>query len=102
MENQLNAPRKSSKLKVLLVWALVVGNIIFWAVFSLWYFRPAHSETSEDMSVMGHFLIMTFLGGFFIIAGVAGYLLVIFTTGLTFDFSRPAWEDLKKKIYVAN
>ncbi|MDB6122092.1 MAG: hypothetical protein JWQ71_1085 [Pedosphaera sp.] len=102
MENQLNAPRKSSKLKVFLVWALVVGNIIFWTVFSLWYFRPEHSEKSEDMSVMGHVLVMTFLGGFFLMAGVAGYLLVIFTTGLTFDFSRPAWEDLKKKIYVAN
>ena len=45
---------------------------------------------------------MVILGGMSMAAGVGAYLVVIFTTCFTFNFSRPAWTDLKGKLFVAN
>lgn len=45
---------------------------------------------------------MVFGGIFFLGAGAAAYAAAIYTNCLTFDFSRPVWNELKVKIYFAN
>jgi hypothetical protein len=99
-------PAKSqpaSKLKVALIWALLLGNIVFWIGFWLWHsqHQPAPPRSEAGPSLFRSIVMLVF-GGLFLVAGVGGYLIVIFTNCLTFNFSRPVWSELKVKMYFAN
>jgi len=47
-------------------------------------------------------IFFTLVSYLFLGLGVAGYVLCVFTACLTFDFTRPVWSFVKKKLYVAN
>jgi hypothetical protein len=101
MENKSMPSPKSGKWKVLLVWTILLGNIIFWTIGSLWWFKPQHTE-ADTVPGVASLIFLTIIGVFFLCLGVAGYLAVIFTTGFTFDFTRPIWDAVKIRVYFAN
>jgi hypothetical protein len=83
------------------MWLFLVGSIGFW----MWVgvqggHRPP--EAVEQPNPALHALITFFFGAFFLMAGVGAYFVIVFTTGLTFNFTRPIWEALKVKVYFAN
>jgi hypothetical protein len=92
--------RPVSKLKVALLWAFMAGMIAFWLAFAVWL-RPDSPPAPESPAV-GRTLVLVVIGRVFLLTGIAGYIVVLFTTCLTFDFSQPIWPSLKKKNYFAN
>jgi hypothetical protein len=101
METKFIRRPKSGKRKVLLVWTILLGNIVFWTVGTLWWFRPQHTEP-DTMPGWASLIFLLIIGTFFLSLGIAGYLAFIFTTGFTFDFKGPVWEAAKIRIYFAN
>src|SRR5881394_2394549 len=92
-----------SKLKVALLWLLLIGNLFFWLAFWAWRHRndpspPPDPEAGPEI-FRSFFLIV--VGGFSLIAGVASYFVVIATTCFTFDFTRPVFSSYKGKLYLA-
>jgi len=47
-------------------------------------------------------VVMIFVGGFFLAAGVAAYLGAVFTNCLTFNFHAHVWPNFKVRFYFAN
>ena len=92
-----------SKVKVVVMWVVLLGNLVFWCGLWLWHHRsdgPPPAEGAGEGLVRAIGMIV--LGGFFFMAGVAGYLAVVFTDCLTFNFSQPVWAGLRGKLFVAN
>ncbi|HWH69908.1 MAG TPA: hypothetical protein VNT26_11010 [Candidatus Sulfotelmatobacter sp.] len=92
--------KSASKLKIALMWLLLVGNIIFWTGLVLW--RHTERAAVESPPDLARAIFMIVIGVFFAAAGVAGYMVAIFSDCLTFNFQRPVWKALKAKLYVAN
>jgi hypothetical protein len=46
--------------------------------------------------------LMFIAGVFFLVLGTASYVIVLYTNGFTFDFSRPVWDQAKVRMYLAN
>lgn len=91
-----------SKTRVILTWVIMVVGIFVMAGLAFWFFRPAKSEQTESSPDFMHSIFYLFVGGFFLVAGVASYLVVILTGGFTFNYSQPVWEAVKAKQFVAN
>jgi hypothetical protein len=94
-----------SKLRIVLTWLLMVGVILFWVVFWLWWNRnrmPAEESAEGPAGAIAHSVFSLFAGGFFLLLGAAAYLMVIFTGCLTFNYQRPVWRAVKTKLYFAN
>ncbi len=90
-----------SKIKVALMWLLMVGVIAFWVVYWLW--RNQEHEAPEDLTPsVARAVFFVLVGGVFLSVGVVSYLAVTFTECFTFNFNRPMWSGLKIKIYLAN
>jgi hypothetical protein len=104
------AANKKSWLKVLRVWFLLVGSILFWIVFWAVVQKNRHSgENLEAVSFSGnkedffvHFIFNLFVGGFFLALGIGAYAVALFTQCLTTNFTVPVWSTLKVKNWVAN
>jgi hypothetical protein len=96
--------KPASRIKVILLWLLVVGNLTFWIGFWVWRNHneatPPSAEESAPDFVRSIFYL--FVGGFFLVIGVGAYLGFIFTNGLTFNFSQPVFKNFKGKKYLAN
>jgi hypothetical protein len=91
-----------SKLKVVLVWALLLGNLIFWVGFWAWRRNSSSPLAEREPGLdIARVLFMCVVGGFFFVAGVAGYFIVLATTCFTFDFTRPVFPAYKGKLYLA-
>jgi hypothetical protein len=91
----------ASKLKMVLLWAFFLGNLVFWCGFWLWWNRGRMhaAETAPDLV---RSIVMLVLGGFFVMAGAASYGVVVWTQCFTFNFRQPVWDALKAKLYLAN
>jgi hypothetical protein len=101
---------KKSRTKIIRVWLLVLGSVIFWIIFWAIY-RKNHAPPGSDQPVslsgdrvdlFAHIFVMGFLAVFFLMLGIGGYFLAILTQGLTFNFNQPIWATLKVKIWFAN
>ncbi|MHC4396005.1 MAG: hypothetical protein ACYS1A_10165 [Planctomycetota bacterium] len=58
------------------------------------------SEVNDESGIFGHVVLML-LGGYFLLgAGVLVYAVTLGTRCFTFDFCRPFWNSVKKKVYV--
>ncbi|HVM60448.1 MAG TPA: hypothetical protein VMV72_06210 [Verrucomicrobiae bacterium] len=95
------ADKPVSKLKVARTWLLLLGTIIFLVVFLGMHLRSRLS-TAEQTPDLANSVGSLLIGGFNLAAGVIGYLIVVSTNALTFDLSKPAWNRVKVRIYVAN
>jgi hypothetical protein len=90
-----------SKVKVAVMWAVLLGNIVFWCGFWIWHYR---NDSPPDEAGTGLFraLGMIVIGGFFLVAGVLSYIAVLFSNCLTFNFNEPVWRAFKPKLFLAN
>src|ERR1043166_8299906 len=96
---QTTAP--TSKAKIALIWIFCVGTIVFWLVFWIWNGRDRMNQQQAAPDLVRS--ILSFVaGGLFLVIGVVGYLIAVFTQCLTFNFNRPVWRAFKSKIYLAN
>lgn len=93
--------KSASKLRIVLAWLFVVGNIVFWFAFWVWWSR-GRTHTPESSPDLGRSLFLLALGGLFFLAGVVGYSIVLASDCFTYNFQRPVWNRLKAKIYLAN
>jgi len=97
---QLSKP--VSKLKVVLLWLLLVGNLIFWTGFIVWRHRnDTASPAGDPGDDLLRAVVMLGLGTFFLAAGVGSHLAVLFTNCFTFNFNRPVFSEFKGKLYLA-
>jgi len=94
--------KPASKKKMILIWALVVGNVLVLSTYFLW--RAAHQEppTGRHQPDLVYSIIMFGVGCFFLVAGTGSYFAVLFTNCLTFDFTRPVWSGVKKRLFLCN
>jgi len=94
-----------SKLRIVLTWLLMVTAIVVLAVLAFWWNHrptPAVEEAVEPSGLIAHSIFFLFVGGFFLVAGVAAYLAIIFTGCFTFDYRQPVWTSVKTKQFLAN
>ena len=90
-----------SKVRIALMWAFLIGNIAFWIGFFLW--RGSLQAPRESASFdLVRVVFMLLMGGLFLGAGVVGYVVVLFTHCLSFDFNHPVWPGVKGKLFIAN
>jgi len=97
--------QRPSKLRIILTWLLMVMTIVVLAVLAFWWnHRPTPvAETAEEPSgIIAHSIFFLIIGGFFLVAGLAAYLAIIFTGCLTFDYRKPVWDSVKTKQFLAN
>src|SRR5215469_11376472 len=94
--------KPASRLKVILLWLLVVGNLAFWIGFWMWRNRTEAPPPESSAPDFVRSIFYLFVGAFFLFIGVAAYLGFIFTNGLTFDFNKPVFQNFKGKKYLAN
>jgi len=92
-----------SKLKVMLLWLLLVGNLVFWLWFCGWRNSgdPTASSAANNSPDIVRSVVLFVIGGIFLAAGGVAYAIVIFTNCFTFDFSRPVFAAFKGKLYLA-
>ncbi len=95
------ADKAPSKLRVVLMWLLMPGVILFWVVFWLW---KNHGHTAADDSAPGMVasVLSLFFGGFFLVAGVAAYLAAVFSGCFCFSYRRPVWQGAKVRLFLVN
>ena len=82
---------------------MVLASLI--AMFAFWTWWVGHSRPSRPADSehgMVYSFVMVVFGFLFLAAGVAAYVVVIFTNCLTFNFSASVWGELKVKLYFAN
>jgi hypothetical protein len=84
------------------MWLLVVGVMVFFALFAFWRKRVPMPEAEEPAGVIVHSVFSLFVGGFFLVLGVMIYLAVIFTGCFTFSYKQPVWAVVKTKNFFAN
>src|SRR5579859_8012245 len=92
---------KPSKLRIILMWLLLLGVILFWVVFWAWHNHGrAYPDESEHQMVAS--VLSLIIGGFFLCCGVVGYVVAVFTGCLNFNYQRPVWPGTKVRLYLAN
>src|SRR5438105_5786345 len=91
-----------SKIRMALMWLLLVGLTVFWIVFLLWRHRDRPLAPGEENPDLVTSIIMGMVAGVFLIAGLGGYFIFLVTNGFTFNFTQPVWSSMKSKLYLAN
>lgn len=92
-----------SKLKVVLLWLLLIGNLFFW----VWFFGLRNSGGTNVAAEPGagsdivRSVVMFVIGSMFLAAGGIAYTVIILTNCFTFDFRQPVFRAFKGKLYLA-
>jgi len=86
---------------MILTWIVLVGNVIFWSTFWIWHERGS-APTVDSTPRLIHVGFLILVGRCFLVVGLASYFLCVYTVCLTFDFTRPVWNLVKIKLFVAN
>jgi len=97
--------QRPSKLRITLTWLLMVAAIVVLAGLAFWWNHhptPAEETAEEPSGIIAHSIFFLFVGGFFLVAGVAAYLAIIFTGCFTFDYRQPVWDSVKTKQFLVN
>src|SRR5436305_562820 len=96
-------PKPASRVKMALLWILILGNIAFWIGFWLWRSRSATAtEGEENAPDLVRLIFYLFIGGFFLVLGAGAYAGVILTNCLTFNFRAPVLPGIKARVFLAN
>jgi len=93
--------KRPSKLRIILMWLLIVGVIVFWVVFGLWW-NYNRMPAQEPAGGIVRFIGSLVFGGFFLGLGGLWYLAAILTGSFTFSYKRPVWRAAKVKLYFVN
>lgn len=104
------AANTKSWFKILRVWFLIIGSVLFWVVFWVMIEKSRHSgddalelsRPSDRADLVARFILDILTGGFFLTAGVVGYVVALLTQCMTFNFTAPVWSALKMKAWFAN
>jgi hypothetical protein len=107
---QPSAVNKKSWFKVLRVWFLLLGSAVFsllifgWVALNLYPREktPAVSISGNNEDFLAHSIVNIFVGAFFLVLGIGGYVVAVLTQCLTTNFTAPVWPSLKVKIWFAN
>jgi hypothetical protein len=102
--------RPPSKLRIVLMWGLLAGSILFWVVFWVWYNHgrgraPATGDEAagnESAHRLVASVLYLFFGGFFLVGGVGIYVAAIFSGCFSFSYARPVWQGVKVRKYFLN
>ena len=91
--------RPVSKVKMVLMWLIFLGLTAGWIAFLLSRHRdtPVSTQPAPDLI---RTIITLIIGGFFFVAGVGSYFILLATDCFTFNFQRPVWDGVKGKLYV--
>jgi len=98
---QAQPPLKTGSVwKAILGWLLVLvltfGIMALW----LWWTPKDRLPVTEQSSGLSIFLFV--FGGFSFVAGIAAYFIVLRTSCFLTDFSKPMWNEMKSRVYLAN
>ncbi|MSU58801.1 MAG: hypothetical protein EXS35_11645 [Pedosphaera sp.] len=93
--------KPASKSKVILGWTIIVLNILVWTGLGFWWATSRQPAEHESYG-LGFSFLMVIIGGFFLVCGIIGYVIVVFTECLTFNYPKPVWKGLKVRLYLAN
>jgi hypothetical protein len=96
--------KPNSKSKMILMWAILIVNIIFWIAFGTWLsLKDQMPQPEADIwTDIGVSVLAVIVGGFFIGIGAIGYLVLTVTECFTFNYERPVWNSIRVKTYFAN
>lgn len=100
---QAQPPRKSGSVwKAILGWLLVL--VMTFGIIGLWLWSESRKQRLVPESEHGPgFSIFLFAFGILcLVAGVVAYFIVLRTNCFLSDFSRPMWNEMKSRIYLAN
>lgn len=89
--------------KVILLWVIMIGNLVFWIWF--WAFRGRSAavppQQFQPADRIAQAIVLVFLSGLAAGAGVVAYCIVLFTNCFTFNFQKPFLRAYKGKLYLA-
>lgn len=105
MDSTNNNPPVSqppSKLRIILMWGLMVGAILFWVIFWLWRNHGRAPAAGESESGVVASVVSLFIGGFFLVCGTGVYLAAVFSGCFSFSYRRPVWQGAKVRGYFIN
>jgi hypothetical protein len=90
-----------SKVKMILMWLFFVGFSVACIAFVLWRHRngPGPAEPEPGYA---HAFVLLFVGGFLFVAGAVSYLILLTTNCFLFNFSKPVWDEVKGRMFLAN
>lgn len=94
--------KPASKTKMLLVWLLVVGTIVAVSAFFLWRAARNAPREEEMPNDLARSIVLIVIGAFFLFVGAAGYIGVLLTNAMTFDFNRSMFKGVKGRIFAFN
>lgn len=101
MSNQTPPPARSKK-KIILGWLFVLGTTVITTALGFWWMSKRTAAQPDGGYGLGFAVVLFFIGGFFLVAGALGYVAVIFTECLTFNYQKPVLGGLKVRLYLAN
>jgi hypothetical protein len=99
--NQGPPSHAPSKVRIILMWLLMAGVILFWVVFWLWHNHGREPSDESAPPVLAS-VVSLFFGGFFLAGGVAVYLAAVFSGCFSFSYQRPVWHGAKVRKYFLN
>ena len=99
--DQKLAVQTPSKIRIVIMWLLMLGAIVFWGVFWLWRNHGRASADESEPRVVAS-IVSLLIGGFFLLGGVAVYLAAVFTGCFSFSYQRPVWEAAKVRMFFLN
>src|SRR5215831_801348 len=92
-----------SKLRVVLMWAIMLATIFGVATFMIWHNHrdegPSRSDGVPDLFRSVFFFIV---GGFGLVVGIAAYVITLASDCFTFNFRHPIWPAMRGKIFLVN
>lgn len=97
--------KPASKTRIILTWVAMVGWMV--AIMTYFFWRNQNATPKVDDSGPVHSVVVNsvfslFVGVFFLVLGVASYLVTVFTGCFTFDYNRPVWVAAKTRQFIAN
>lgn len=95
--------RPVSYAKVVLLWAVLIGNLVFWIWF--WAFRGRDGagppQQLQPAEMIAQSIVLVFLSVLSAGTGALAYFIVLFTNCFTFGFQKPFLPAYKGKLYLA-
>ena len=92
---------KPSKLRIILMWLLMLGVILFWVVFWAWHNHGRASADDSEHPMVASVLSLI-IGGFFLCCGGVAYVFATFTGCFNFSYKKPVWPGTKVRLYLSN